>query len=82
MKNEHIQVDGKRNWIISQGESSDLFDIIYDIVANHKELLSFDNHLYDFLITLSFPKQLITNKQILKRLMEHTSLIVVKTMIW
>ena len=74
MESRHIQVDGKGRRIIIQGESYILLDLIYDMVTSRKGLLSFDNHLYNFLITLNFLKSLITNKQILKKLMELGSL--------
>ena len=48
------------------------------MVTNHKCLLSFNISLYNFLITLNFPKNLIINKQILKRLMEHSSSLTLK----
>jgi len=48
------------------------------MVTNREGLLSLDNHLYNFSITLNFPKNLITNKQILKKLMEHRSSLTLK----
>ena len=38
-----------------------------------KNFLSFDTNLYNFLNTLNFPKSLIGNRQILKKLNEHAS---------
>ena len=59
--------------IIIQGKSYNLLDLIYDMVTNRKGLLSFDAHLNTFLNTLNFPKSLISNRQILKKLNEHAS---------
>ena len=73
MEIEHIQVDSKGKRIVIQGKSYDLLDLIYDIVTNRIDLLSFDNHLHNFLITLIFPKTLITNNQMLSKLMEDSS---------
>jgi hypothetical protein len=69
---DHIQVDSKGNGIINQGKSYNLLDLIYDMVTNRKGLLSFNTHLYNFLNTLNFPKSRISNRQILKKLNEHT----------
>jgi hypothetical protein len=40
--------------------------------TNRKGLLSFDNNLYTFLNTSNFPKSLIGNKQILKKVREYS----------
>jgi len=71
---EHNQADSKGKQIIIQGKSYNLLDLLNDMVTDRKGHLSFDNHLYNFLITLNFPKRLVTNKRILKKLKEHSSL--------
>jgi hypothetical protein len=43
------------------------------MVTNRKGLLSFDDHLYNFLSTINFPKILISNKQIQKKFKEHSA---------
>jgi hypothetical protein len=68
---DHIQVDSNGKWIIIQGKSYNLLDLMYDMVTNRKGLLSFDSHLYNFLNTLNFSKSLISNRQILKKINEH-----------
>ena len=70
---DHIQVESNGKGIIIQGKRYNLLDLIYDMVTNRKGLLSFDTHLYNFLNTLNFPKSLISNRQILKKLNEHAS---------
>ena len=70
---DYIQVESNGKGIIIQGKSYNLLDLIYDMVTNRKGLLSFDTHLYNFLNTLNFPKSLIGNRQILKKLNEHAS---------
>jgi hypothetical protein len=42
------------------------------MVTNRKGLLSFDDNLYTFLCVSNFPKSLIGNKQILKKLREYS----------
>ena len=42
------------------------------MATNRKGLLSFDNNLYTFLNASNFPKSLIGNKQILKKLREYS----------
>jgi phosphoribosyl 1,2-cyclic phosphodiesterase len=69
---DHIKVDSNGKQLIIQGKSYNLLDLIYYMVTNRKGLLSFDSHLYNFLNTLNFPKSLISNKQILKKLQEHS----------
>ena len=78
MESEHIQIDSKGNRIIIQGASYNLLDLIHDMVTNRKGLLSLDNHTYNFLITLNFPKSLITNKQIPKNIQEHSNNLTLK----
>ena len=70
---DHIQVDSNGKGIIIQGKSYNLLDLMYDMVTNRKGLLSFDTRLYNFLNTLNFPKSLIGNRQILKKLNERAS---------
>jgi len=62
MKSEHNQFDRNKKRIIIQGKSYNMLDLMYDMVTNRKGLLSLENHLYNFLLTLNFPKSLITNK--------------------
>ena len=70
---EHqVQVESTGKRIIIQGKSYNLVDLICDMVTNRKGLLSFDNNLYTFLNTSNFPKSLIGNKQILKKLREYS----------
>ena len=73
LESDHTQVESNGAGIIIQGKSYNLLDLIYDMVTNRKGLLSFDTHLYNFLNTLNFPKSLIGNRQILKKLNEHAS---------
>ena len=73
LESDHIQVESNGTGIIIQGKSYNLLDLIYDMVTNRKGLLSFDTHLYNFLNTLNFPKSLIGNRQILKKLNERAS---------
>ena len=42
------------------------------MVTNRKGLLSFDDNLYTFLCVSNFPKSLIGNKHILKKLREYS----------
>jgi hypothetical protein len=69
---DHIQVDSNGKRIIIKGKSYYLLDLIYDMVTNHKGLLSFDSHLYNFLNILNFAKSLISNYTILKKLNENS----------
>jgi len=73
LESGQIQVESNGERIIIQGKSYNLLDLMYDMVTNRKGLLSFDTHLYNFLNTLNFPKSLIGNRQILKKLNEHAS---------
>ena len=73
LESDQIQVESNGERIIIQGKSYNLLDLIYDMVTNRKGLLSFDTHLYNFLNTLNFPKSLIGNRQILKKLNERAS---------
>ena len=73
LESDQIQVESNGERIIIQGKSYNLLDLMYDMVTNRKGLLSFDTRLYNFLNTLNFPKSLIGNRQILKKLNEHAS---------
>jgi len=73
LESGEIQVESNGERIIIQGKSYNLLDLMYDMVTNRKGLLSFDTHLYNFLNTLNFPKSLIGNRQILKKLNERAS---------
>ena len=75
---EHNQADSKGKQIIIQGKSYNLLDLLNDMVTDRKGHLSFDNHLYNFLITLNFLKNHIINKQILKKFMEHSNSLTLK----
>ena len=68
---DQVQVDSIGKRIIIRGKSYNLVDLICDMVTNRKGLLSFDDNLYTFLSVSNFPKSLIGNKQILKKLNEH-----------
>jgi hypothetical protein len=67
-----VQVDSTVKRIITQGKGYNLVDSICDMARNRKGLLSFDNNLYTFLNASNFPKSLIGNKQILKKLREYS----------
>ena len=73
LESGQIQVESNGERIIIQGKSYNLLDLMYDMVTNRKGLLSFDTRLYNFLNTLNFPKSLIGNRQILKKLNERAS---------
>jgi len=73
LESDQIQVESNGERIIIQGKSYNLLDLMYDMVTNRKGLLSFDTRLYNFLNTLNFPKSLIGNRQILKKLNERAS---------
>ena len=73
MKSEHNQFDRNKKRIIIQGKSYNMLDLMYDMVTNRKGLLSLENHLYNLLLTLNFPKSIITNKKFLKKLKEHSN---------
>ena len=68
LKNE--QIDEKKNEVIIKGKPYNLIDLWSDLIVNHKGLESVDSHLYDCLKLSNFPKSLIANKHVLKRLRE------------
>ena len=59
---ENEQIDEKKNEVIIQGKPYNLIDLLSDLIANRKRVESFDEHLYNFLKSLNFPKSLIGNK--------------------
>jgi hypothetical protein len=67
-----VQVDSTGKRIITQGKSYNVLNLVCDMVTNRKRLLSFDINLYSFLNTSNFPKSLIGNKQILKKIREYS----------
>jgi len=62
-ENEQIEIDEKKNEVITHMKSNSLIDLIYDMVKNSKRLESFDCQLNKFLKSSTFPKMLIENKQ-------------------
>jgi hypothetical protein len=69
-ENEHI--DEKNNDVTIQGNSYNLIDFVSDLIAHRKRVESTDSHLYNVLKSSNFPKSLISSKQLLKKLNEHS----------
>ena len=71
---EHVQIDANGNQVVIHGKTYILLDLLSDLVTNRKRLVSFDSHLHTFLNSSNFPKSLIANKHILKRLKEFSQI--------